>query len=211
MRRRSARRVPALDELRDHLLALANQKQIDEIGDRLGIEKHGGAAGDDQRKIAARAIGTARGNAGHAQNAQDVEVVGLEGNRKRENVEVGERTAALERDETLAALAERVALVGVGQKRAIGGDRWIGFKDVEDGLEAEIRHAEAVGVGIDDADGNVAAGLARVEHFFARDALERALTRVIRRLRHDHTEYRRADSVLKRSVEVVGSQRFHAM
>ena len=86
--------------------------------------------------------------------------------------------AALERDEALAALAERIALVVIGQKCAIGGDRRIGFEDVEHGLEAEIRHPEPIDVGIDDADGNVAAGLARVEHFFARDALERALTRI---------------------------------
>ena len=176
--RRAARRVPSLDELRDHLFALANQKQIDEIGDRFGIEKNGGAAGDDQRKIAARAIGAASGNPGHPQHAQDVEIVSLEGNRKREDVEVGERTAALERDEALAAIAESFALVGVGQEGAICGDGRIGFEDVEHGLEAEVRHPEPVGVGIDDADGNVAAGLARVEHFFARDALERALTRV---------------------------------
>ena len=209
--RRATRRLPALDELRDHLLALANQKQIDEIGDRFGIEKNGGAAGDDQRKIAARTVGAACRNAGHAQNAQDVEIIGLEGNRKREDVEIGERTAALERDEALGAVAEGVALVGVGQECAICGDRRIGFEDVEHGLEAEVGHREPVGVGIDDADRNVAARLARVEHFFARDALERALARVIRRQRHDLTEYRRADGTLKRSVEAVGSQRFHAM
>src|SRR6202790_1353892 len=33
----------------------------------------------------------------------------------------------------------------------------------------------------------------------------------IRRLQHDHTEYRRADSTLKRRVEVAGPQRFHAI
>src|SRR5260370_22562676 len=33
----------------------------------------------------------------------------------------------------------------------------------------------------------------------------------IRRLQHDHTEYRPVDGTLKRSVEVAGAQRFHAM
>src|SRR5208337_23338 len=106
---RAARRIPALDELRDHLLALANQKQIDEIGDRFGIEKDGGAAGDDQRKTAVGAVGAASRNPGHPQYAQEVQIVSLEGNRKREDVEVGERAAALERDQALSAGAEGVA------------------------------------------------------------------------------------------------------
>ena len=73
---------------------------------RLGIKKNSGATGDDQRKIAAYAIGAASRNPGHAQNAQNVEIVGLEGNRECEDVEVGERTSTLERDEALATVAE---------------------------------------------------------------------------------------------------------
>src|SRR5208337_5087020 len=111
----------------------------------------------------------------------------------------------------LGAVAEGVTLVSVGQKRAIGGNRRIRLEYVEHGLEAEVGHPEPIRVGIDDADRNVAARLARVEHFFARDALEGALARVIRRQRHDLTEYRRADGTLKSSVEAFGSQRFHAM
>src|SRR5260221_10647624 len=33
----------------------------------------------------------------------------------------------------------------------------------------------------------------------------------IRRLQHNHTEYRRTDSMLKRRREVLGAQRFHAI
>src|SRR5208283_5998934 len=100
---RRTRRSPSLDELRDHLLAFANQKQIDEIGDRFGIEKNGGATGDDQREIAARAVGATSRYPGHPQHGQDIEIVGLEGNRKREDVEIREGTAALEGDKRLAA------------------------------------------------------------------------------------------------------------
>ncbi len=69
----------------------------------------------------------------------------------------------------------RGAFIGVGQKGAVGGDARIGLEDVEDSLEAEVRHREAIDVGIDDADPDVAAGVALVEHLFVGDALEGAL------------------------------------
>ena len=87
----------------------------------------------------------------------DIEIVGLERNRKREDVELAQRARLLERYDALVALAHVDALVGIGKEGALGSDQRIGFEDVEDGLEAEIRHREAVDVGVNDADGNIAA------------------------------------------------------
>ena len=65
-----ARLVISREELGNHFLALADEKQIDEIGDRLGIEENRGAARDDQRPVAIGAIGAARRNAGHPQTSR---------------------------------------------------------------------------------------------------------------------------------------------
>ena len=58
----------ARDELGHHLLALADQKEIDEIGDRLGIEEHRRAAGDDQRIVAPGALGARERDTRHPQH-----------------------------------------------------------------------------------------------------------------------------------------------
>ena len=166
------------EELGNHFLALADQEQIDEIGNRFGIEENGGAARDDQRPVAIGAIGAAHRNARHPQHRDDIEIVGLERNRKREDVELAQRARLLERDEALAALAHRDAFVSIGKKGAFGRHQRIGFKDMKHGLEAEIRHPEPIDVRIDDADGNIATGTALIEHLLAGEAIERALTNV---------------------------------
>ena len=106
-----------------------------------------------------------------------IEIVGLERDRKGDHVEAAERLAALEGDQALAARADVRALVGIGQKGAVGGDARVGFEDVVDGLEAEIRHPEPVDVRIDDAEPDIAAAMALEEHFFAGDTFERALSK----------------------------------
>jgi hypothetical protein len=163
------------EKLRHHLLAFANQEEIDIIRDRFGIEEDGGTAGDDERIVAPEAIGAAQRNPGHPQERYQVEVVGLERDREREDFEIGERTTALEGNHRHGARTNRGTFVGVGQKGAVGGDAWVGFEDVKDGLKAEIGHREAIDVWIDDAHADVAASVALVEHFFVGDALDGAL------------------------------------
>ena len=52
-------------------------------------------------------IGAARGNAGHPQHRDDIEIVSLERNRKCEDVELAQRACLLERNEALVAFAQR--------------------------------------------------------------------------------------------------------
>ena len=88
----------------------------------------------------------------------------------------------LERYDALVAFAHIDALVGIGQKGALGGDQRISFEDVEDGLEAEIRHRETVDIGVNDADGNVAAGPALIEDLLAARRSSARLRRYIWRI-----------------------------
>src|SRR5439155_732886 len=60
------RRRRAGEELAQHLLRLADQEEVDELGERLGVEKGGGAAGDDERR-ARTALPAPQGNAGQRQ------------------------------------------------------------------------------------------------------------------------------------------------
>ena len=49
---------------------------------------------------------------------------------------------------------------------------------MKDGLEAEIRHREAIDVGVNDAHGNIAPGTALIEDLLGGEAIERAFTNV---------------------------------
>ena len=52
----------------------------------------------------------------------------------------------------------------------------VGFEDVEDGREAQIRHPQKIDVAIDDAEPDIAAAVACEERLFSGDAFERSLS-----------------------------------
>src|SRR5207253_320965 len=139
-------------ELAQHVLCLADQEEVDELGERLGVEKGGRTAGDDERPVRAP-LPAPEGNAGQPQAVEHVHVVGLERERERDHVEVAERAVPLEGAQGPGPLGARA----VGEKSAVGGDARVLGQDAEHGLEPQIRHADCVGVRIDEADGEWAA------------------------------------------------------
>src|SRR5439155_172581 len=90
---RSAR-PRAVEELAQHLLRLADQEEVDELGDRLGVEKGGRAAGEDERRVHA-ALPAPERDAGQRQAVEHVHVVRLERKGERDHVEVAERAVLL--------------------------------------------------------------------------------------------------------------------
>jgi len=93
-------------------------------------------------------------DAGQRQAVEHVHVVRLEGERERDHVEVAERAVLLEGAQRARPLGARA----VGEEGAVGGDARILGQDAEHGLEAQVRHADCVGVRVDEADGERAAG-----------------------------------------------------
>jgi hypothetical protein len=67
-----------------------------------------------------------------------VEVVGLERDRERDDVEARERTVLLERPQRARPLGARA----VGQVGAVDGDARVGREQPVDGLEAQVRHRD---------------------------------------------------------------------
>src|SRR5213594_3021376 len=139
-------------ELAQHLLRLADQEEVDELGERLGVEKGGRAAGEDERPVRAPLPAPER-DAGQRQAVEHVHVVRLEGERERDHVEVAKRAVLLEGAQGARPLGARA----VGEEGAVGGDARVLRQDAEHGLEPQVRHADCVGVRIDEADGEWAA------------------------------------------------------
>src|SRR5438034_3893565 len=136
----------AVEELAQHLLRLADQEEIDELGQRLGIEKRGRTPRDDERRVRA-ALPTAERDTGQTEAVEDVQVVALEGDRERHHVEVADGAVLLEGSQR----ARPRGAVAVGQEGAVAGDARILGQEPEHGLEAEVRHRDRIRVRVDEA------------------------------------------------------------
>ena len=137
-------RKGAVEELAQHLLRLADQEEIDELGQRLGIEKRRRPPCDDQRRARA-ALPTPERNTGQTETVEDVQVIALERDRERHHVEVADGAVLLEgpqRTRPRGALA-------VGQEGPVTGDARILGQEPEHGLEAEVRHPDRIRVRVD--------------------------------------------------------------
>ena len=112
------------EELRKHLLRLADEEEIDELGERLRVEKDGGAARQHERRGLPARLASQR-QPGECEDIEHVQVVGLERDREREDVEVAERPVALERAQGPRPPRARA----VGQERALDGDPRVVVQD----------------------------------------------------------------------------------
>jgi hypothetical protein len=109
------------------------------------------------------------------EDVDDVQVVGLERDRERQELEVAERPPRLERHHLAAAL------IAIEKKRPLAAHPRMAREDLEHRLEPEIRHPDGVGVGVDEADVEIAARRGGEEETLAVEARARTLANALAR------------------------------
>ena len=150
--------LPVADDVGDGehgLLAVADDGGVDEVGDRLGVERRV-PAGDDER-VAVVAVGGVQRDAGEVERGQHVRVAELGGERQPEQVEVADRAVRVDgelRDAVLAHERLEVRPHGIRALREGVGPLVEDFVEDHDAL---VGHAHLVGVGVHQgpADGAV--------------------------------------------------------
>ena len=150
-----ARAVRA-DQLDDQFFALADDHEVHEGRDRLRIRERADAAHQDQR-IVRPSRGGAQRDPRHAEQAQDVDVVAFVGDREADEVELGERPERFERERRHLRPLHLVEVGRLRHEHALADHVGHRVQVPINGLEAEIRHADGVRIGIDEGDGDLAA------------------------------------------------------
>ena len=93
-----------------------------------------------------------RGNARQVEDADEVDLIGLEGDGEGEHVELPHRGAALERDELPPAATVVLELLVVREEDALADDVRQVVPELVDALEADVRHPDVVSVRIGERD-----------------------------------------------------------
>ena len=141
----------AVDELVEDWLSFTDHEGVEAVGQRQRVGDHGCAAGDHDRR-ALVAVDAERRDAGGLQGPDHVVVVDLVGERVGDDGEVGQRALGFDRDRSERAVV--AALVGGRRvvERAFADHIGACVEQRVDRLQAEIRHAEVVGVGVDERE-----------------------------------------------------------
>ena len=156
----------------DDLLAVTQHGGVDEVGDRLGVER-GVPAGDDDR-VARVAVGRVQRDAGQVEHRQQVGVAELGRERDAEQVERGDRTVRVDGELADAVGPHQRLEVGPDGVAALGQGVRPLVDDLVEDLHALVRQADLVGVRVEQrpVDGDRVPVLgARVE--LAADVLDR--------------------------------------
>ncbi len=150
------RRAIGIDQLVDQLLALADRDQVHERRHRLRVGEGADPAHEDDR-----VVGTPEGGAARdprlVQEAHHVDVVALVGDREPDEVEVRQRTPGLERQRHGPGPRALRQVLVVRDEHALAHDVGALVQVPVDRLEAEVRHPDGVGVGVDQGHGDLAA------------------------------------------------------
>ena len=159
---RLARHLPRRDhlaDLGDDLLAVAEHDDVDEVGERLGVE--GAVAPDHDEQVVVGPAGGVHRHAGEVDALEDVGVGELGGEVEGEQVEVAGGAVRVDAEERDAGGAELVGHVG---PRAVGplGDGALALvEDLVEDLEALVGQADLVGVGVGEEPGGLVGGVHR--------------------------------------------------
>jgi hypothetical protein len=145
-----------LHELADQLLALADDDEVHERRDRLRVRERAHPAHQHERVVRA-AVGRAQRDAGHVQQPQDVDVVPLVRHREADHLEVGQRPLGLERQRRRRSPSHLVEVGRIGEEDALADHVAQRVQVAVDRLEAEVGHADGVGVRVDERDRDAAA------------------------------------------------------
>ena len=140
------RLAEGFEQRRDERLAFPNGDDVGKQRQRLGVHEGDGTADHHQRIVMCALLGTGR-DAGQPQHREHVGVVPLERHRERQDVEVADEGLRLERHERGARGLERRDLALRRQERPLAHDAVLGVEQTVDRLEAQVRHADEVGVG----------------------------------------------------------------
>ena len=131
--------------LGERLLAVAEQDQVEERRERLGVRGRG-AAGEHERRALFPLRGEKRDPA-ELEHREDVRRRQLVLQREADDVERRERRAALQRRQRQALRAQQPEHVAPGHERPLGGDAVEVVEQRVEDPEAEVGHPDFVEVG----------------------------------------------------------------
>ncbi len=142
-----------LADLGDHLFAVAEHEEVDEVGQGLGVV---GAVspGADEQVIGATVGGPDR-TASEIHTVQDVGVDELCGEVERQDVEVGRGTVGVDAEQRQSFGAHLGLEVGPWRIGALGDGVGALVDDLIEDLEALVGQPDLVGVGIAEQPGNL--------------------------------------------------------
>ncbi len=122
-------------------------------------------------RVPGPAIGGPQREPRHPQHPDHVDVVALVGHREADQVEVGQRPVGLEREGRGPGAAVLVHVLGIREEDALADHVRERVEVAVDGLEAQVRHADRVGVRIDQRDGHAPAPVLADDALFRGDQL----------------------------------------
>ena len=153
---------PAVEvhQLRQKLLALADEGQGDEVRHRLGVV-HGGASGDDQGGQAGTVL-RPQGQAPKVQHIQHGGIGHFVAHGKADNVKLPYGVAGLQGVEGDVVFPQLLLHVGPGCEDPFAPYAWHPVEDPVEDAEAQVGHADLIGVR--EAEGESGVHLALVLH-----------------------------------------------
>jgi hypothetical protein len=108
-------------------------------------------AGNDQRRVIG-AVGRANGQPGKVEDVEHVGVKALVGQRERQDVELRQGQVRLQAHERVAGRAEPFLVVRPGGEDPFARRVLPRVQDVVEDPQAQVRHADLIGVGKEKAD-----------------------------------------------------------
>ncbi len=154
---RAALGLPGADDrrdLQDGLLAVADDRAVDEVGDRLRVEGRV-AAGQDDRVVDAAVLRLQR-DARQVQGGEHVGVAQLRGEGEAEDVEGADRTVAVDRELRDGVLPHQLLEVRPDAVGALGEDALLLVEHLVEDHDALVGQADLVGVGVHQGPADVA-------------------------------------------------------
>ena len=140
-----------LHQRSDQRLTLADAADVEEVGDRLRVDRDRGAAHHNQG-VLLRPDGAAPRNPGELEHGQQVGIVVLEGGGERQDVRIADRSLALETHQGRTTAPVDLELVGIRQEGALAADVGMAIEEPIDRLQAEVAHPHPIGVGVGEND-----------------------------------------------------------
>ena len=145
------------DDLGEHLLALTDVEEVEEIGHGLGVIGAGTAA-DDQRAVLATVRGS-EGNVGQLQHIEDGGVAHLVLEGEAQEVEIGDGVAALQAGEGDILLTHLLLHIHPGGVGALAPDVVVEVEAMVEDADAQIGHTDLVGIGEGEGEPRLDLGL----------------------------------------------------